>query len=202
MHNFKDLGQSIRQLCIAGLLLISTNLYATEIGMGLQRYVPLNQDIEFDGLIFKAKYDVASQWQVFAEFEFLQEEIDDNDFTLSRQLWGVSYHFDWPTALTWTLSIGGHHQQLDFDGVEFDSEQSDSSFLGQINGEYAFTDSHYAGLRFRYYQIYDNDRYDVGLYYQYQMNHHWRLLLLTDLGYDSKFNHDVNRYNIELNYRF
>ncbi|QBY05007.1 hypothetical protein E2K93_11700 [Thalassotalea sp. HSM 43] len=202
MLKFNGLQLNLVLLLVIFMAANSKVSHGTEVAIGLQRYVPLNQHVEFDGLLFAAKYDIKQHWQLFADFEFLQEEVDNNDFTLSRQLWGVSYHFNWPIALQWTLSLGGHHQQLDFDGVEFDSEENDSSFLAQLESEYAISDNHYAGLRFRYYQIFDNDRYDIGLSYQYQLNHHWRLRLLTELGYDNKFNHDTNRYNIEAHFRF
>ncbi|MDN3652066.1 hypothetical protein QWY77_04705 [Thalassotalea ponticola] len=184
------------------LVICHSNAHAAEVGLGLHRYMPLNQGVDFDGVHLAGKYQLTKQWHVVVEFEFLQEQFDQSEFTIMRQVWGGSYQLAFVKPLLLTLTLGGHHVQREFNSDTFSNNEHDFSYLVGLDLQHTIVNDHDIGTRLRHYQLFDNPRYDLALYYQHHLSRLWRFEVLTELAYDRQLEHDANRYQVTITYVF
>lgn len=173
-----------------------------KITVALERQSPLNQNVDFDGIVFGAKKALFNNWFTELELSFLEDDVGYDQFTWQQQYWLVGYRLNYPNALEWRLSLGFIREELEHDSIVFNDKSSDTGSLVKLAGIYSFSNEHEMQIIAKYRDVYDIDRYSFIGEYRYRLDWHWQVASRIELGYDNKFNHDINGYRVSIHYLF
>lgn len=205
-HTF--LNRLLPLTVIAILCLASRQVFAKPIqkidklSVAIERQSPLNQNVDFDGIVLGAKKSFFNAWFSEIELSFLEDDVDHNQFTWQQQFWVVGYRVNYPSALEWRLSAGAIREELEHESIVFNDKSSDTGMLIKLTGIYSFSDKHELQIVAKYRNVYDIDRYSFTGQYRYRLDWHWQIATSIELGYDDKFNHDINGYRFSVHYIF
>ncbi|WOH37216.1 hypothetical protein RI844_17895 [Thalassotalea fonticola] len=172
------------------------------VAIALERQTPLNQNVDLDGLVFASKKSFFNAFFIGGEFTFLEEEVGDSQFTLTQQQVILGYRYPVSTKFEMRLSIGGIREELEHTSQNFNSKSDDASLQVKLTGIYDVNFIHSLGSALHHYELYNIERYYLTLFYQFKLTRKWQIYSHLELGYNTKVEHDINGYQLQLKYAF
>ena len=199
------------KLCTISLLLLATmqpntadantNKFNVKLALGVDRQQHLSANNRLDGILLVVDKDISQFWQLQAKARYLTESVINSDFTFQQQLIRINYQSQCDFILCWSASAGVIHQSLKQQAHQFSSKQSDTGFIVGFNTGFQFR-KHQFDVAFDYQDVFDTTRYYLRPNYQYQLSTKWHIQAQLSLGYNNKFEHDINEYQLVIGYQF
>ncbi|OUS31170.1 hypothetical protein A9Q98_03385 [Thalassotalea sp. 42_200_T64] len=172
------------------------------MSVGIERQVPLAQNIRLDGLTLSGKKSFFNSWLLTAQWLFLQEQVGESDFTYQQQQLLLGYRMAQNNFIEWSLYAGIVREELEQEANRFSSKNSETGYHVAIRSNYQNSFHHGLGLTIETEKLYDNNRYFINSRYDYRFDHNWHVGASVVFAYNDKFDHDSNEYRISMSYLF
>ncbi|WDD97850.1 hypothetical protein [Thalassomonas actiniarum] len=172
------------------------------IAAGLEKQVSPGQATTFNGVYIAARKSLFTSLVLFGQWRFLQDSIANNDFELQQQELQLGYRLYGYGDVLWLLSLGGQRQQVKHDARGFHSKTSEYGLMAAIEGKYQFNFQQEMSFALQYREQQDHERYGFRAGYYYRPAVHWQFGVNLTLGYNHKFDHDLNEYRLIVRYLF
>ncbi|WDE06766.1 hypothetical protein SG34_007645 [Thalassomonas viridans] len=172
------------------------------IAVGIEKQVALEQETTFNGVFISARKSLLTSLVLFGQWRFLEDSIAGNDFELQQQELQLGYRLSGYGDIIWLFSAGGQREQVKHSAAGFDSKTTETGLLAAIEANYQINFEQGVLLALEYREKQAHERYNFRAGYHYRPLPNWQFGFNLTLGYNDKFNHDLNEYRLIARYLF